>query len=54
MATCPDCGAEVVECTVCSGSGTVNSPAGAAQQCGQCGGKGFIDATKVGPHSCHE
>ncbi len=55
MANCPVCAAEVVECTVCYGSGTTpGQEAGAAQKCGNCGGKGFVVATTGLPDGCHE
>lgn len=54
MANCPVCGVEVIECTACSGSGTLPGPAGVAEKCGNCGGKGFVDATTRLPDGCHE
>jgi DnaJ-class molecular chaperone len=52
--SCPVCAAEVVECTVCFGSGTAPDPAGAAQTCGNCSGKGFVHASTGRPDGCHE
>ena len=49
--TCPKCGAEMVECEFCKGSGAASLPIATGVACPHCNGSGVVCPTCGGEQS---